>query len=84
MIITQLDSSVSIMTRPRAGQPGFDSRQRQGIFLFTAAFISALEAHPAYSPKGTGGSFPEVKRTGREDDHSSPYAWSYTFAYTSS
>jgi hypothetical protein len=36
-----------------------------GIFLFTTA-------HPASYPMGTRGSFPGVKRSGREADHSPP------------
>jgi hypothetical protein len=41
-------------------------------------------AHPASYPMGIGGSFPEVKQTGREADHSPPSSaevkkeWSYT------
>jgi hypothetical protein len=43
-------------------------------------------APPASYPVGTWGSFPGVKRPGRETDHSPPSnaevknAWSYTFA----
>jgi hypothetical protein len=63
---------------------GFISRQRPGIFLFTAASRLAVRAHPASYPVGTGCSFPGMKRPGREDDHSPlssvevKNAWSYT------
>jgi hypothetical protein len=36
------DSSVSVVTRLRAGRAGFDSRQRQGFILFATAFRPAL------------------------------------------
>jgi hypothetical protein len=46
---------------------------------------SASGAHPVFCAVGTGGSFPGVKRPGREADHSPPSiaevknAWSYTY-----
>jgi len=42
------DSSVSTVTRLRAGRPGLDSRHGQGILLLVTAPISALR--PTYSP----------------------------------
>jgi len=36
------DSSVTLVTRLRAGRPGFDSWQEQGLSLFTTASIPAL------------------------------------------
>jgi len=35
-------SSVSILTRLRAGRPGLESRHRLGIILFATAFRPAL------------------------------------------
>jgi hypothetical protein len=52
--------------------------------ILTAAFYTDSGAHPASYPMGTRGSFPGVKRPGREADHSPPYSaevknvWSYT------
>jgi hypothetical protein len=55
----------------RAGRLGFDSRQEQDIFLYSTVSIPAV-THAASSPMGTGSSFPEVKRPGREADCSLP------------
>jgi hypothetical protein len=51
---------------------GIESRQGLGIFLFTTASRTALgPSHPPiqWVP---GALFPEVKRPGREADHSPP------------
>jgi hypothetical protein len=43
MYILQVrDGSVSIATRPRAGRPGFDSRQEQKMFIFSVVSRQAL------------------------------------------
>jgi hypothetical protein len=63
----------------RTGRPGFDSRQRWGMFLFATA--SKPARGPVSYPMGTR----RVMRPGREADHSSPTSsevknvWSYTF-----
>jgi hypothetical protein len=56
------------------GVLGFDSRRGLGIFLFTTASTvqNGSGAHPASYLMGTRGSFPGVKRPGREADHSPP------------
>jgi hypothetical protein len=64
LIISGQSSSVSIVTRLRAGQPGFDSRQGRGFF--------SSPPRPAFYPMRTERSFPGVKRPGREADHLSP------------
>lgn len=47
-------------------------------FLAGAGNIDSVHtvsgAHPATYPKGTGGTFPEVKWPAREADHSLPYS----------
>jgi hypothetical protein len=53
-----------IATRLRVGLPQFQGLipgGRLGIFLFTTAFRTALGAHPASYPMGTGVSFPGGK-----------------------
>jgi hypothetical protein len=58
--------------RLRARRPGFDSRQRQELFLYST------ESKPALGPTEPpiqwvpGTISPEVKRPGREADHSPP------------
>jgi hypothetical protein len=77
------DSSVSIVTRLRAGRPGFDSGQGKRIFLVT---VSRPAVGPTQPPIqwAPGAVSPGVKRPGREADHSHPSnavvknAWSYT------
>jgi hypothetical protein len=60
-------SSVGVATRLRAGRPGFDSRQRQDILLFSIA------PRPALGPTQSLVQWvPGVKRQGREADHSLP------------
>jgi hypothetical protein len=46
----------------QTGRPGFDPRQRQGIFPLASVSRPALGAHPAACQVGTGGPFPGVKR----------------------
>jgi hypothetical protein len=58
---------VSIVTGLRAGRPGFDPLQGQGIFLFATASRSAVG--PTQSPVQR---MPAVKRSGREADQSPP------------
>jgi hypothetical protein len=44
--------------------PGFESRQGLGIFLFSTASRPAIGAHPASYPMGTRDSFPGDKAAG--------------------
>jgi hypothetical protein len=63
---------------------GFESRQGLGIYLFTAASRTALRPTQPPIQRIPGGLSLEVKRLGREADHSPPSnaevnnAWSYT------
>jgi hypothetical protein len=74
-IVTQSrDSSVGI-----ALGYGLDDRGSRVRFLAVAGNVSlhyrvqnGSGAHPASYPMGTRGSFPGVKRPGRESDHSPP------------
>jgi len=61
-----------IVTKLRAGRPGFDSRQGQGISLFATTSILALRPTQPPIQWVTGAISPWVKRPGREADHSSP------------
>jgi hypothetical protein len=77
-------SSDGIVTRLRAGRPGFDSRQGQGIFLFAATNIPPVgPAQPPFQSILAAISR-GVKLPGREADHSPPSItevkdeWSYT------
>jgi hypothetical protein len=54
----------------RDGRPGFDSRQNTDFSLLQIC----PEAHAVSYPMGTGSDFSGVKRSGREDDHSSSTA----------
>jgi len=68
------DTSVSTVTRLRAEPPRFDSRQRAVIFFFRHRVQTGSEAHPASYQIGNGALSLEVKRLGREADHSpSPF-----------
>jgi hypothetical protein len=62
---------LQIVTRLRAGRPGFDFRQGLEFSL-----LAATGAHPASYRLATGSSFPGgggmVKRPGLEADHSPP------------
>lgn len=51
-----------------AGRPGLDSRHGQYIFLFPTVSKPSLGDHPASYRMGTE----ELKRPGRDPDHSSP------------
>jgi hypothetical protein len=75
------DSSASIVTRVRIRRQGFDSRQRQGLSLFTTA-VSRPAVGPTQPPIqcAPGGTW-----LGREANHSSPSSaqvknasWRYT------
>jgi hypothetical protein len=57
-------SSVSIVTRPRAGQPGFDSLLWQEFFLLCHRVQTGPGAHPASYPGGTRGSLSAGKAVG--------------------
>jgi hypothetical protein len=69
------DSSVSTVTRLRAGRPGFDSRHglRISSLRHRCAQIGS-GTHPASYPTRTGSAALslEVKQPGREADHSTP------------
>jgi hypothetical protein len=56
----------------RGGQPGFDCRQGQGIFLYSTAARPALEPTQPPIQWVSGALSPGVKRPGREVDHSPP------------
>jgi hypothetical protein len=69
-------SSVSIVTRLRAGRAGLNSHQRHHV-------QTGSGAHPAFCPVGTGALTPRVKRPEREADNWPPSsaevnAWSCT------
>jgi hypothetical protein len=53
-----------------ARQPGFDSQQRQEIFLYSTASRLWFWTNQPSNPMGTGGYFPGVKRLRHEADHS--------------
>jgi hypothetical protein len=55
----------------RAGRPGFNSGQGQNFPLLHSVQTGSV-AHPAFCRMGTVGSFPGVKRPGREADHPPP------------
>jgi hypothetical protein len=54
------------------GVPGFDSRQGLGIFLFSNVYRPALGPTQAPTQWVSGALSVEVKRPGREADHSPP------------
>jgi hypothetical protein len=75
-VLGNRDSSVSIVTRLRAGRPWFDFLQGQGLFsLHHCCVQTGSGAHPASYPMATGGSFPGLKRLGREADRSPQYVF---------
>jgi len=65
-----LGSSVSTVTELRTGWPGFNSGQRQGLFLFAAASGSALGPTQPSVKWLPGALSLWVKWPGREADHS--------------
>jgi hypothetical protein len=69
--------SVTTVTRLRAGRPAFDSQQGQQFFLFATASRRALG--PTQPPVQEVSRFlsPEVKRPGRQADHSPPSSASF-------
>jgi hypothetical protein len=80
------DSSVGIALGYGLDDRGSRVRFPAGTGNFSLHYRvqNGSEAHPASYPMGTRGSFPGVKRPGREADHSPPIsaeiknAWSYT------
>jgi hypothetical protein len=75
------DSSVGIATGYGGGRPGGAGvRIPVGIHIVQTGSV----VHPTSYKMGTGGSFPGVKRQGREVDHSPPTSaevkkmWIYT------
>jgi hypothetical protein len=80
------DSSVGIATGyglDDQGEREFESRQGKKFSLLHIV-QTASGVHPTSYKMGTGGSFPRVKRQGREADHSPPTSaevkkmWIYT------
>jgi hypothetical protein len=69
--IPRQGSSVSIMTRPRAGRPGLNSRQRQWWDSFRHHVQTDSGAHPASFTQGTRGFYAGDKAAS---------AWSWPFA----
>jgi hypothetical protein len=75
--------SVGILTKLRAGRPGFDSRQEPD-FSPCHRVLTGSGAHPASYPLGTGGLSLVVEHPRHEADHSPPSSaevknsWSYT------
>jgi hypothetical protein len=62
-------SSVSIVTRLRAGRPRFNSRWGSGgIFSLLHCIQIGSGVYPTSYPMGTGGSCDGLKRSGREAD----------------
>jgi hypothetical protein len=55
-------SSVSIVTRLRAGRPGFDSRQEQEYLSLRHRVQTDSKAYPASYPVGSGAISPGIKR----------------------
>jgi hypothetical protein len=81
------DSSVGIATGyglEDQGGGGSSSPGRVKIFSLLYIVQTGSGVHPTSYKMGTGGSFPEVKRQGREADHSPPTSaevknmWIYT------
>jgi hypothetical protein len=73
MIITCRDSVVGIATGHGLNDRGVgvpNSGSQQFSLLHVVQTGSGV--HPTSYPMGTGGSFPGVKRPGREADHSPP------------
>jgi hypothetical protein len=75
------DSAVGIAGRPEGSE--FESRQGDEFSLLHIVHTGS-GVHPTSYKMGTGGSFPGVKRQGREADHSPPTSakgkkkWIYT------
>jgi hypothetical protein len=81
--ITPTCSSVSIVTRLRAGRAGSIYGTENGYFSLRHQVHTASGAHPASNYVCNWALSPEVKRPGREAGYSSPSspevnAWSYT------
>jgi hypothetical protein len=75
---------MKITTSVPAGRLGFDPRRAKRDFSLRQGFQTSCGAHPVSYSLGVGGSFPGVKRPGREADFSPPSStefkntWSYT------
>jgi hypothetical protein len=77
------NSSVSIVTRLRAGRPGFGFRRGRDVVLFATAFRPTLGPIQPLVQCVTGALSSGVKRPRREADHSHPSkknAWSHNSA----
>jgi hypothetical protein len=67
------DSIVGIATGYGLGERGVRVRVPVGSRIFTSPIMqTGFGAHPTSYTMGTGGSFPGLKRPGREADHSPP------------
>jgi hypothetical protein len=66
------ESSFGIATGYGTGQPGFDSRSGQKIFVYSTASRPALGPTQRSIQMDTEGCFSEIKRPGRGADHSPP------------
>jgi hypothetical protein len=67
-----LSSRYSDWLRTRRLRSRSSSSGRRKIILPRMSSGTGSRAHIASYPMGTGGSFPEIKRPGREADHSPP------------
>jgi hypothetical protein len=66
-------SSVSIVTGPRTGQPGFHCQHEQGRYFSLCHRVqTGSGAHSASYPMGTAALSPGIKRPGREAEYSPP------------
>jgi hypothetical protein len=78
------DSAVGIATGYGLGDWEVGVRVPVGSRIFTHVVQTGSEVHPTSYTMGTGSCFPEVKRPGREADHSPPTSaevkkmWMYT------
>jgi hypothetical protein len=84
---TSRDSAVGIATGYGLDVPrevGVQVPVGSKIFSLLHLVQTGFEVHPASYPMGTGGTFPGIKRPGREADHSPPASaevkkmWIYT------
>jgi hypothetical protein len=71
-LVTWEPRQLSVATRVRTGRPWFDSRQGLGIFFFATASRAALGSTQRLIQWLPGCLSSGIKRSMREDDHSSP------------